>query len=90
MKIVARINENDFICELNAYELQKFMGNYYSTHHGLKVGEVINLGKGYDHMVKISESLSAMEKVCNDVEKITEAIRCGKQIKKSAIKQALK
>lgn len=90
MKIVARITEDDFICEINAYELQKFMGTYYSCNHGLKVGEVVDLGKGYDHTVKIAESLSAMEKVCNDVEKITEAIRCGKQIKKSAVKQALK
>lgn len=48
-----------YLCEVHHSEIEKFLGLYYGNLKEVKVGDDINLGKGYDHASEIKQ---AMEK----------------------------
>ncbi len=49
MKVIGKTEKN-YICEVSHTEIEKFLNQYYSDPRlsRLKIGEIVNLGKGYD------------------------------------------
>lgn len=89
MKFIAKINDRTYLAEVTTDEIQKFHNTYYRGQSGIEVGVEIDLSKGYDHAQEIRLSVEAMQKICVDVEKITSAVKIGKAVKISSLKQKI-
>lgn len=60
MKVIAKISEDKYICEVSHVELEKFMDKYYGNMQKLSVGHELNLGQGYDFSARIESACKAM------------------------------
>lgn len=52
MKVIGKTRtgwDAEYICTVKHCELEKFLGLYYNKLKEIEVGEVVDLGKGYDH-----------------------------------------
>jgi hypothetical protein len=56
MKVLGETRDG-YICEVSHSEIEKFLDLYYGKKTGLKVGEEVDLGTGYDWSSKISSAL---------------------------------
>lgn len=60
MKILGTTKDSTtYLCEVSHTEIEKYLGLFYGKMGMVKVGDVIDLGKGYDHASEIKQ---AMEK----------------------------
>lgn len=58
MKILGTTNDSKtYICEIHHSEIEKFLGLYYNNLKSVKAGDVIDLGKGYDHASEIKQAM---------------------------------
>lgn len=60
MQVIAKVNSDTYICQVSHTELEKFLNLYYGKMPDLRVGETIDLGKGYDYQVTIVEACKRM------------------------------
>ena len=60
MKVIAKVSETKYVCEVTHDELEKFMNLYYGKMSRLTVGEEVNLGQGYDFSSRIESACKAM------------------------------
>ena len=60
MKVIAKISEGQYICEVSHDELEKFMNQYYGKMGRLSVGQEVSLGKGYDFAARIEAACKSM------------------------------
>ncbi|MDR7094131.1 hypothetical protein [Hydrogenophaga laconesensis] len=65
MKVIAKISEGRYMCEVSHEELEKCLDKYYGNMGKLSVGDSLNLGQGYDFAVRIE---SACKKMAEAVE----------------------
>lgn len=81
MKILGLVSEGysqrAYICEVSHAEIEKFLGLYYDKMKELKAGDVIDLGKGYDHAREIKDATKKTEEFITANKKIIEAILNG-------------
>lgn len=78
MKCIATVDSKKYICEVSHDELEMFMNLYYNKMDRLKVGDEVDLGKGYkfdsntrEALRKTSEFIAANRTV---LDAITEGI----------------
>jgi hypothetical protein len=87
MKVIGIASENydrRYICELDHTEIEKFMGLYYGKMEKLKIGEIIDLGRGYDFASEISTAMSKTSEFIESNKKIINAIMNGITIIKNS------
>jgi len=84
MKILGTTGSEAFICEVSKSELEQFYNCYYHKKHeelgyisDFKVGQNIDLGKGYNHLSEIQNALSEIKSFVKANEKIIQAISGG-------------
>jgi len=70
MKVLAKIQNGTFLCEVSDHELRKFMKTF--GHFVMNVGEEIDLAKGYDFA---SDAIDAMKKTNDFISSNKEVIR---------------
>lgn len=80
MKVIAEIGGGKYICEVNNSEVEKFMGLYYGKMQSLKVGQEIDLGKGYDFNSDTNHALGKTQDFIKSHEKIIKAIVDGVRV----------
>ena len=58
MKVLGTTKDSQtYICEVSHSEIEKFLGLYYNKLATVKAGDVIDLGKGYDHASEIKQAM---------------------------------
>jgi len=77
MKVIGKASNDEYLCLVNHSELEKFVNLYYANMGKLKVGDEIDLGKGYDFMHDTKEALSSTQKLLKDNRKVIDAITTG-------------
>jgi hypothetical protein len=60
MKVIAKVSESRYMCEVSHEELEKFFNKYYGNLSKLTVGQEVNLGQGYDFSVRIESACKSM------------------------------
>ena len=61
MKVIG-MTDDEYICTIRHAELEKFLNQYYGKEPKLKVGSVIDLGRGYDFKEETINALKETEK----------------------------
>jgi len=83
MKVIGIGQDGKLICEVDKTELKKYFECYYSNPaetkkiDDLKVGQSIDLGKGFDHLREIRDAFSETQKFVKSNEKVINAITSG-------------
>ena len=80
MKVIATVEYHKYICQVDHRELEKFMNLYYTRDDkliDLKVGDEIDLSKGFDHASEIKSALNESKKFIEASSKIVAAITTG-------------
>lgn len=83
MKVIAVKSENyskSYICEVTHQELEKFLNLYFGKLDVLKDGDVIDLGKGYDHASEIKSAMKKTQDFIDSHPKIIKSILMGIEI----------
>ena len=77
MKIIGIKGRNEAICEIGHEELEKFLGLYYGKSEQFKVGQEIDLAKGFNHHREILSALETTRKFFEDNKSVVKAITDG-------------
>lgn len=77
MLIIGKISDREYICEVTHTEIEKFMNLYYNNMKKLKVGDEVNLGKGYDFASQTKDAMKKTEDFIAGNKGIIEAILGG-------------
>lgn len=84
MKIIGITSETsysrEYICTVTHSELEKFLALYYDKMKTLKIGEIIDLVKGYDYHSDIASAMETTKKFIADNQKVVTAILNGLRI----------
>jgi len=80
MKVIGTAGDGKYLCEVNHTEIEKFLGTYYGNTSKLRVGQEIDLGKGYDYHKEIIEAFDKTQKFIDANKSIISAIISGLRI----------
>lgn len=80
MKVIGMGQNDKYLCEVNHTELEKFMDKYYGKMKHLKIGDVINLGEGYDFYSSTKIALQETKTFIEANQKIVDTIMNGFRI----------
>ena len=61
MKVIGKISDSRYICEVSHDELEKYLGLYFGKMTKILVGEVVDLGAGYNYHGQIKKICDSME-----------------------------
>ena len=73
MKIIGKVTDDVYLCEVRHTELEKFLGLYYNNLKKPVVGTEFDLGKGYDYAADIA---NAMKKTSDFIESHRNIVEC--------------
>ena len=82
MKIIAKISHSKWIAEVEQGELEKFFNLYYNKMEEITVGKEYDLGSGYDHAREIASAVEKFDRLIENAEDITKAMKTGRLVKK--------
>ena len=77
MKVIATTTDRKVLCEIDHSELEKFLGLYYGKMDRLKIGDEVDLGRGYDYHSDTVSAFQETKKFIEANEKIITAITNG-------------
>jgi hypothetical protein len=77
MKVIGKIDNSTYICEVSHTELEQYFDKYYNKMDKLRVGETIDLARGYDFKHEIDDALKDTKHFIEKNKKIIEAILNG-------------
>ena len=60
MKVIAKVSESRYLCEVSHDELEKFFNKYYGNLPKLNVGQEVDLGQGYNFAARIESACKSM------------------------------
>ncbi len=60
MKVIAKISEKQYLCEVSHDELEKSLNQYYGNMRSLTVGQEMDLGQGYNFAARIESACKKM------------------------------
>lgn len=80
MNVLGKTGNASYICEISHKEIEKFLGLYYGNLKDVKVGDVIDLGKGYDHASEIKAAMDKTREFVQAHQKTINAIINGLRI----------
>ena len=76
MKVIGK-SENGYLCDVTHNELEKFLNLYYNKMKELKIGEFIDLGKGYDFLKDANDALKETQRFIESNKRIIQCILSG-------------
>ena len=76
MKVLGEM-PGGYICEVGHTELEKFLGQFYGKLKSLKVGQAVDLGRGYDYNEDIVHALDQHREFVDSHQKIIDGINKG-------------
>ena len=77
MKVIGKVDGDSYICQVEFRELEKFMGLYYGKMERPKVGDEVDLGKGYDFHRDTMDALKTTEEFIRSNKAIIDTIFTG-------------
>ncbi len=80
MRVIGNIKKDRYVCEVSHNELEKFLDRYgYQKENldGLKAGDFVDLGKGYDFNKDALEAMKKTEEFIKANKSVIEAIMTG-------------
>jgi len=63
MEVIAKVDSDEYICKVSHTEIEKLLNLYYGHKDQLRIGEIINLGAGYDYYSKTKKILGDAQKL---------------------------
>lgn len=87
MKVIGESGNNKYICEIDFYELEKFLNLYYGKMSRMKVGDEIDLSKGYDFYVKTMSALQKTDELIKANKEVIDVIFTGIHVSANANNQ---
>jgi len=88
MKIIAKVDDGVFVAQVSHTEIEKFMGLYYNNMDKIKVGDEIDLGKGYQFHNDTMNALKKTNEFLQANKTVVEAITTGITIAVKALDKA--
>ena len=86
-KVIAKITDEKYLIEVNHSELEKYLDLYYNNMKRLKVGEEVDLSKGYDWYHKTQDALKQTQKFFKANQENLEAITNAFLLKTIEVKE---
>lgn len=80
MKVLGIVDSNTYLVEVGHTEIEKFLDLYYGKLSRLKVGEIVDLGRGYDYARDIRDSMKTTRDFVEGHQKVVNAIINGLRI----------
>jgi hypothetical protein len=80
MKVIGIVDHEHYLMQVSHSEIEKHLNLYYDKLKKLKVGDEVDLGKGYDFERQIRESMSKTRGFIEANKEIIEAIMNGMQV----------
>lgn len=80
MKVIGIANDTyqaEYICTVTHNELEKFLALYYGKMQKLKIGEAVDLGKGYDYAGQIADAMKKTQDFVQANQTVVTAILNG-------------
>lgn len=77
MKVIAKVDNRMYLCQIGHTELEKFMNLYYNEMKTLEVGNELDLGKGYDFLRDAQDALKKTEEFITANKEVIEMIVTG-------------
>lgn len=77
MKVLGKASRDTYLCEVSHEEIEKFLNLYYGHKPELKVGEVVDLGLGYNFASEIKDALKKTEEFVKSNQKTVQALLNG-------------
>lgn len=84
MKIIGQVSYDNYICEISHGEIEKFLNLYYDKMPKLKVGDKVDLGKGYDYAGQIADAMRKTKDFIGANQQVVTAILNGLHYEKIA------
>lgn len=76
MKVIAK-TDNNYICEVSHNEIEKYLNKYFNRLNRLKIGDIIDLGKGHDFWIETKTALKTTEEFISKNKKTINTILTG-------------
>lgn len=82
MKIIAVVDHDNFLAQINRRELEKHQNRYHSSqpHLEIKIGTELNLGCGFDFSSDIKNNLDKVQALITSSQPVVNAIINGLRI----------
>jgi hypothetical protein len=80
MNVIGVCGNNKYICEVSHDELEMYFNKYYGNMCPLRVGQEIDLGKGYNHARDMKQAMEKTKEFIEANKKIVQAIINGLSI----------
>lgn len=80
MKVIGACGDKKYICEVNHDELEKYFNKYYGNMSTLRVGQEVDLGKGYNHAKDMKQAMEKTKEFIEANKKIVQSIMNGLSI----------
>ncbi len=77
MKVIGEVKHDEFICIVNKDEIEKFMNLYYNKMNKICIGDVIDLGAGYDFASAAKHAMQETNRFIESNQKIIKTIMQG-------------
>lgn len=77
MKVIGTGHSGKYLCEVDHTELEKFLGQYYGNMKRLKIGDHVDLSRGYDFADEARAACKATEEFIKNNSKMIRAIMDG-------------
>lgn len=77
MNIIGVAQDDTYICQISHKEIEKFLNLYYNKLGRIKVGDCVDLGRGYDFHADTINALKKTEEFVRGNKQIIEAITEG-------------
>lgn len=78
MRVIGTGKGDLLICEVGHHELEKFMNLYHGKMDRLKIGDTVDLGRGYDFAAEARSAMGATDRLIQShaavVRSITEGV----------------
>ena len=77
MKVIGKAESDIYLCQVSHAEIEKFLNLYCNKMDRLKVGDVVDLGQGYNFCQKTRDALNKTEEFIRSNKDVIEMIVTG-------------
>lgn len=81
MKVIAKVSESRFLCEIREEELERFLNLYYGKMEKMTVGKEYDLSKSFELDRSIADATKKLESIVDEAHEITSSLKSGKVIR---------
>ncbi len=77
MEVIGTVESDIYLCRVSHAEIEKFLNLYYNKKSKLKVGDVVDLGQGYNFYHQTRGALNKTEEFIRSNKDVIEMIVTG-------------